>query len=309
MQFRLKKHYIPVLFSIGFLLLSVSIVFANESGNALATGPLSPEKKIKLKYPVVFLHGASVGGKSLKIGPLHLGDYWQRLPKYVEDLGIKVAVPELPKSATIAYQATVLHAYLKRHYPNQKVNLIGHSMGGLVARFLASQWDKDQTMVASIVSVATPHRGSGLSDWAFRQKENRSVMYWLLRACGYNLDEREFLIELTPKYMSERFNPNVKDVEGVIYYSVQAWGEPWTRTLSPFLYVPHYLNKWEENVMSEEPNDGLVPLSSQKWGKVIAKVQLDHLAQINHHPLRFSMEEETKALYQRILEQLAKDGL
>lgn len=288
------------------LLLSL---FASSASASHPPSSTREPKQYQLKHPVVLLHGASVKGPILQVGPLFLGDYWQRLPDYYRARGVEVATPGLPTNATIAEQAIVLKNYLQNKFPNRKVNLIGHSMGGLVARFLASVLDKDREMIASITGVATPNRGSPLSNWAWRQLEGEKFWYWVLRLFGYDLKYRKFLPELRPDYMEKKFNPRVPNVEGVKYYSVKAWGEPWTWTLSPLLYVPHYFNKMEDHPMAKEPNDGLVPLSSQTWGTVIATVQLDHLGQINHHTFRPSYEPEVFALYERILEQLAKDGL
>lgn len=266
-------------------------------------------KRFSLKYPVVLLHGASVKGAILEVGPLFLGDYWQGIPDRMRSQGIELAVPDLPTNATIAEQAIVLRNFVRRRYPNQKVNFIGHSMGGLAARFLASVLDKDKKMVASITGVATPNRGSPLANWAVRQMENKSPWYWFLRLAGYDLKYRKFLPELRPVYMEKKFNPRVPDVPGVKYYSVQAWGVAWTWSLSPLLYVPYWLNQFEDHPMANEPNDGLVPKSSQPWGELIAAVPFDHLAQINHHPFRVSMEPEVFKLYDQILERLQKDGL
>ncbi len=248
-------------------------------------------------------------GPILQVGPLPLGDYWQRLPDYYRAKGVEVAVPGLPANGTITEQAIVLQDYLRNKFAGRKVNLIGHSMGGLVARFVASILDKDREMIASVTSVATPNRGSPLSNWAWDQLQGKKIWYWALRLFGYDLKSRKFFSELRPEYMQKKFNPRVPDVPEVKYYSVQAWGEPWTWTLSPLLYLPYYFNKQEDHPMAKERNDGLVPFSSQAWGKVIVQVKLDHLGQINHHTFRVSLEPQVLNLYEQILEQFEKDGL
>ena len=260
-----------------------------------------------LKYPVVLVHGASLGGARLVIGPLDYGDYFHELPKYFKDQGIEVGVPNLPTNASIGERAIILQNYLNQHYKGRKVNIIAHSMGGLDARYLVSILKYPE--VASITGVATPHRGSPLADWAFHQCETGGVFYWLLHLFGYDLKYRRFLPELRPDHMKKIFNAKVKDVPGIRYYSVVAWGTPWSWALSPMLYFTHYVIKWQKHAMSKEKNDGLVPLSSQAWGTLITRTELDHLAQINHHIMRPSREKESLALYAMIVERLAKDGL
>lgn len=48
-----------------------------------------------------------------------------------------------------------------------KFHLIGHSMGGLDARVVASRWPE---RVASVTTLCTPHRGSPVADWVGKQR-------------------------------------------------------------------------------------------------------------------------------------------
>ena len=47
---------------------------------------------------------------------------------------------------------------------NSKVILMGHSMGGLDARYAVSKLGMDRH-VAAVVTISTPHRGSPFADW------------------------------------------------------------------------------------------------------------------------------------------------
>ena len=51
------------------------------------------------------------------------------------------------------------------------------------------------------------------------------------------------------------------------------------------------------------PNDGLVPASSQRWGKVLREVRADHWAQVG-----WSIRFDAAALYEDILRELAALG-
>jgi triacylglycerol lipase len=265
------------------------------------------ETKLQLKNPIVLVHGASMGGAVLRVGPLRLGDYWYGIPEFLTAEGNEVGIAQLTTNSSIAERALILKNYLELKFKGRQVNIIAHSMGGLDSRFLVSVLRSKQ--VASITGIATPHRGSPLADWAFQETEARGLWYWLLRLFGYDLRERRFVPELRMSYMKNQFNPKVVDSPNVRYYSVLAWGTPFAASLSPLLYSTYWYTKNFLPEMTAEKNDGLVPLSSQSWGTVITEVELDHLGQINHHTFRPSLEETSLGLYRKILERLQADGL
>lgn len=290
-----------------------------------ACAPATPDfssfasEKIKLKHPVVLIHGASMGGAWLRIGPLHFGHYWQFIPEFIEANGNQVGVAQLSSNSAIAERALILKDFLAKKFPGKKVNLVAHSLGGLDARFLASVLKSDQ--IASITGIATPHYGSPLADWAYDEMERQGFWYWFMRFFNYDLRYRRFLPELRTDYMTNTFNQKVPDAKGVKYYSVLTWGEPGTWSLSPMLYVPYwYTKKFAADLAStplgrrlgidtDQRNDGLVPLRTQVWGETIAELPLDHLAQINHHILRPWNGEASLRMYHMILKRLAQDGL
>jgi triacylglycerol esterase/lipase EstA (alpha/beta hydrolase family) len=51
------------------------------------------------------------------------------------------------------------------------------------------------------------------------------------------------------------------------------------------------------------PNDGIVPASSQRWGKVLGEVFADHWAQVGWSP-----GFDVRSFYVRLAEQLAELG-
>ena len=80
-----------------------------------------------VKHPVVLVHGASMGGAYLRVGPLRLGDYFQRLPTFLRELGVQeVGVPHLTTNASIGEQAQVLKNYLNEKFPFRKVNIVDY---------------------------------------------------------------------------------------------------------------------------------------------------------------------------------------
>jgi pimeloyl-ACP methyl ester carboxylesterase len=99
----------------------------------------------------------------------------------LDDDGKHLITAELPSEAPIEIQAGLLSQYLQnisRQYPQQKLHLIGHSSGGLVARLslvndFAHPRSQDSavqpdfyTKVVQLITIATPHLGSPIADMA-----------------------------------------------------------------------------------------------------------------------------------------------
>lgn len=74
---------------------------------------------------------------------------------------------DLMTEAPIVVQADTLGAYvahIRRHAPGERIVLVGHSAGGVVARlFMVRQ---PQAGIAGLVTIASPHLGSGWAELA-----------------------------------------------------------------------------------------------------------------------------------------------
>ena len=119
-------------------------------------GPIGPDPEGgAAQYPVVLVHGfMDKGGAFIGLEPALRAD------------GHIVERASVPPLAPVAVRAEHLgeqvDAILAAHGVD-KVNLIGHSMGGLDSRYLVAHLgfaDK----VASVTTIATPHRGSSVAD-------------------------------------------------------------------------------------------------------------------------------------------------
>jgi triacylglycerol lipase len=285
-----------------FLFFFLGFCFSQSS----AATEIGSTEKLALRDPIVLVHGASIGGRQLKIGPFWFGEYFQQIPDFLRELGNDVETPEIISDLPVAERAYLLKNFLAARFANRKVHIVAHSLGGLDARFLVSVLGSKQ--VLSITTIATPHRGSPLADWAIAERDSGGFFYWILKICGYDLKERRFLDDVGTLSMARDFNPKVVDRPEVPIFSVEAAGTLWTRSLSPIFYVPYYLGGLPKSSLPWLPTDGIVPLSSQAWGQVIDRVELDHLGEINHHLLRWGLEDRSKGLYRKVLENLVKQG-
>ncbi len=190
-----------------------------------------------------------------------------------------------------------------------KVNLIGHSQGGLDARYVAAT---RPDLIASVTTIATPHRGTPLIDLVLRATEDTSLRPFiddLVRLFGaplYDAAGEETSLFAAMRQLSESgaadFNERFEDAEGVTYYSIAgrsgdalalracAAGEDtprfisdWTLTtdpIDPLFALSEAL--FDGTIFEPEPNDGLVRVSSAKWGRFLGCLPADHMDQVGH---------------------------
>jgi len=113
----------------------------------------------KTKYPIVLAHG--MAGFNTLFGVL---EYWFGIPGSLRDRGAKVYVTSVSQFNTTEARGEQLLAQVKTiaALNGGKVNLIGHSHGGLDVRYVAAV---RPDLVASVTSVGSPHKGAALADY------------------------------------------------------------------------------------------------------------------------------------------------
>jgi triacylglycerol lipase len=232
----------------------------------------------KLRHAIVLAHGILGFDEIVVAGRRHR--YFRNISERLARAGADFHRPGLPPRASVSVRAEKLVALL-RDLPGERVNVIAHSMGGLDARYAITRLGLAKR-VASLVTIGSPHWGTPLADLPLSRMAVR-----LLGLAALN--------DLTPRAL-ERFNREVPDVEGVVYCSVVASAN-FLHT-NPLLWPTHlYLSA------KCGPNDGIVPASSQRWGKVLREVEADHWAQVG-----WSLRFDAVALYEQILGDLAALG-
>lgn len=187
---------------------------------------------------VVLVHGYFCTSRAL---------YWQGLQPLRAELlvaGHPVIRSCQPRTGSIAFRAQHLARFLDR-LPYHRLILIGHSMGGLDARYVASRLDP-QRRIAHVITIGTPHQGTAAADWALRQP--------LLATRLLRFIDRGALRDLTVEH-AERVNAEMPDREDVGYVSLG--GVCATEKL-----VGTLRRLGEQVSESEGPNDGMVALSS-----------------------------------------------
>ena len=149
----------------GFTGLTAFLALAAPSAAMADTAPAA-DRYAATQYPIVLVHGLSGTDRYANVI-----DYWYGIASDLESHGANVYVANLSGfqgdlgpngrgEQLLAYVQQVLAAT-----GAGKVNLIGHSQGGLDARYVAAVAPQ---LVASVTTIGTPHRGSEFADYVAR---------------------------------------------------------------------------------------------------------------------------------------------
>lgn len=216
-------------------------------------------ERCKTKYPILLVHGMGFHDHE-KL------NYWGRIPGKLEDCGAEIFYGDQDSHGSVQSNGRFLYERLLEVLAGtgaEKVNIIAHSKGGLDSRWMITHLDRG-LHVASLTTIATPHRGSRTADLLLRFPD------WLVRAaaCACDLwyrllgDQKPASYEvfrgLTTGQM-EVFNRETPDMDGVFYQSFAfVMKHLWSDLL---LWFPCLVVR-----MAEGPNDGLVTPGSAAWG-------------------------------------------
>jgi triacylglycerol lipase len=189
-----------------------------------------------------------------------------------------------------------------------RVDLIGHSQGGLDARVVAAT---RPDLVASVTTIGTPHRGSGLIDimlGAVADPRARDLADALTRLVGAPvwdaIDARTSIFAALEQLSTagmEPFNARYRDAPGVAYYSLTGrtdlhdGGEvcrvpdapPFIARLAGERDLVDPLFALIEPVVDggltdPYPNDGVVRAADARHGRFLGCIPADHLDEVGH---------------------------
>lgn len=269
----------------------------------------------KSQYPIVLQHGL-VGWTNL----FGFMDYFYGIPQELMAGGSDVYATKVASLNDTRYRGEQLLQQVKiirAITGKDKVNLIGHSHGGIDIRYVAGVAPE---YVASVTAVSSPEQGSKMADWTIKMVVEGSAKQGLpagefntgskLALEFFNFvgrfmdvgsgvplnrlnkqDGWQALTALSTDYAIQ-FNrdfsaampssycgypPKDYKVNGVRYYSFSGVGTI-TNGFDPFDYVLALTSK----TFGDEPNDGLVSVCSSRLGKVIREdYRMNHLDSVN----------------------------
>jgi len=255
-------------------------------------------KAAEVPYPIVLAHGL-FGFHNL--GPL---DYFYGIAPVLEAQGRQVFAPRVDAVQSPAVRGAQLIAAIedaKKQTGARKVIVIGHSQGGLDARWAAAH---DADSVAAVITVATPHRGSPVADVAFGilPGDSTAALNVLADFFGVATDGSSTNFRAAMEALSTagaaQFNLDTPDVPGMRYYSIAGrsnmahadacppaaadFMSTWDGSVDPIKLELAPVGAILESAASpaKPVHDGLVTIDSAKWGTFLGCVPADHLDEV-----------------------------
>jgi len=221
---------------------------------------------ISLKYPLVLVHGIAAHDRSKYF------NFWGRIPKVLQDKGIKVFYGNTDSWGDFDSNAKILKNTIDKillEQKTEKVNIIAHSKGGIDSRYYIWK-NNSEEKVASLTTISTPHLGSELADLIYKQPiiHSRNIKKSLAligKLYGdSNPDMYSTNYHLTTNKMKQ-FNSSILMDEKVYYQSLYTTMRNSFDDLM-FSYSYLYLR------IERGENDGVVSEYSVQWGENVRKI-------------------------------------
>jgi len=213
------------------------------------------------KYPLLMVHG-------LGFRDWRYFNYWGRIPKELIKNGAKIYYGNQEAFASVETNAEAIRRKILEITEEtgcDKVNIIAHSKGGLDSRYAITKLGMAD-YVASLTTVATPHRGSPVSDLGNKVPDNiyRKVSDFMnkrFRKFGDTAPDFYTACHQLSSGFAEEFNREVPDSDKVYY---QSYASVMKNALSfGLLSVTYLMIKGADGGR----NDGLVTEQSAVWGE------------------------------------------
>jgi len=241
---------------------------------SLFAGSRAKQFKCDTRYPIVLAHGFAANP-----GMLGIIDYWYDVEEKLRAEGATVYTTKVNSmdstvNKAIEFRKQVLQILIISGA--EKVNIIGHSHGGIYARYAISNLglggDSDlniKSKVATLTSVDSPHRGSSGPDIVVELcngPAGEKILGDVLDLIYGNLlgdsnpNSAQNCYDMQTDYMKNIFNKETLDVPEVYYQS-------WTGRIK-YISVSNIWAAllWPAIAMREGANDGAVSVYSAKWG-------------------------------------------
>lgn len=229
----------------------------------------------KTKYPLIFVHGLGLRDKGFFI------KYWGKIPHALRNCGAQVFTGGQNAFNTHKRNALLLKKNILTILKNtgtSKINIIAHSKGGIESRYLISKLGMN-SKIASLTTIATPHRGSYMANIMIYKLPGTNLLKNALNLYGKSVGDISpnsigAGMQLTTFYM-KKFNKQVPNSRDVYYQSFCSRIEKKYKNII-------WLNMYSLLYKYEGPNDGLVSVSSCKWGNFRGVVRTKNYTGISH---------------------------
>ncbi len=252
-------------------------------------------------YPFVFAHGF-FGFE--KFAGADFLTYYYKVKEHLALDGEVIDTPSVDPFNDSTYRGAQLIKRIETFLAvtgASKVNLIGHSQGGLDARVVAH--DRPD-LVASVITIATPHHGTPVADVAMKLLADPNAaliiddLGKLLGGPLYDQIGNQTSVikplQLFSKEGIDAFNAQYPDAPGVFYASIAGRSSyhPSDNDCVGDLSL-QFMTQWNKKLDPVDPllgatslllgaqgNDGLVRDTDARWGEFWGCVPADHLDEI-----------------------------
>lgn len=251
------------------------LLFTAIASPAYAGGDGSSDKPLDGVYPIILSHGLFGWGEDSS-GIISITDYWGGMDDYLRSQGAAVYAPAKTATQSNEYRAQELREkilyYMAANGHNQ-VHILGHSQGGLDSRYMVSNLNMG-SQVSTLTSLNTPHRGSPIADivktiipdWMLPFVSDVLGVVTSIVYGGGEQNALNALNALTGEGLTA-FNNNTPNNPAVKYYSYGSYMTLPDPIQHPTMFLLHPACAAGGLVKGQgATNDGLVPISSQRWG-------------------------------------------
>lgn len=179
------------------------------------------------KYPIILAHG--IIAKQMKIL-----NAFGKIEKELKKAGFRVYIADTDGFGSIETNAEQLKRFTNRILSEcgcEKVNIIGHSKGGLDAKYMITELGMEDK-VASLTTLCTPHKGSIIASkiWDLPMPMKKFIAFWLngfykvvcrdehpdaIKACDQlrKVDESEETLQFSYKVYCQSYSTSISEVK------------------------------------------------------------------------------------------------
>ena len=240
---------------------------------------MSSEEKISYcatNYPVILVSGLGFNDQS------RILNYWGTIPESLKMHGCDVYTAYQDEFSSIPDNAIKLKFRILdilEKTKKDKINIIGHSKGGLEARYLASRLGIDN-YISSVTTLGTPHKGAYLADIVLGKlplpkfATARLVNLYASILGDMRPDSLRSIVQVSTQSMKQ-FNDEVVDSSKVYY---QSYGSHVNKEYPNVIWrtMAYIIREYEGK------NDGMVGLESSKWGNFRGIIQSEAASSVSH---------------------------
>lgn len=268
------------------LLLALLLILLGQESLALST-----PTDARTSYPIVLIHGLFGYGDETTF----LAGYWGDIPEFLRENGAQVYIAEVSQAHGVQRRGEQLYEQLLE-WGHKRYNLIGHSHGGLDARYILERYPD---LVASVTTIGTPHRGSKVADYLVAQisgvgffealsRTLGDLMAYIISALSGNLHEQNIMSALNGLTTEAAAGFNSKYAIGMgkkscsegdstyLGRGLYSWGSYGVSPQSLFDLIGNVLAETSDLFDKNEKNDGLVAICSMKFGKWLGAREGSH---------------------------------